>query len=206
MALRKAVIVQVWAISDGFSTVFTVDLLKDPYWVGSHTTSGIGGTIQNWDMALVADVLEVLGAESVSISGTVVTVTVPLQPEGFKHEVTFHVLFDPSVAAGPPVSVIAPMVSGPDGNTDATVGDTLSCTMGEWQNMVAKPHSYAYEWIRMNASDFTQEATGGTDEDYTLTAADGGYLVFCYLTATNSISSAGESSNQIVVATLKSKR
>ena len=82
MALRKAVIVQVWAISDGFSTVFTVDLLKDPYWVGSHTTSGIGGTIQNWDMALVADVLEVLGAESVSISGTVVTVTDAAFPTG----------------------------------------------------------------------------------------------------------------------------
>jgi hypothetical protein len=199
LAIRKAVIVEVWGISDGESTEFTVDLAKDPYWVGSHRTSGVGGIIQNWDSSLAHDVIEVIGAESVSINGTVVLITVPLQPAGYKYEVAFHVLFEPSVAADVPVNVTVPMVSGPGGHTNAAVGDTLTCTMGEWLYMQAEPHSYAYEWIRVNLSDSSQEDTGGRATDYTLIAADGGCAVFCYLTATNTLGSAGVSSNQVTV-------
>ena len=200
MAMRKAVIVEVWAISDGYSNSFTVDLLNDPYWVGSHTTSGIGGTIQNWDKALATEVLMVSGgAESMSISGTVVTIIVPVKPEGHKYQIAFNVLFDQSVAAGPPINVDAPHAYGPSNDGNAVVGDTLTCTMGNWENMQAEPHSYAYEWIRMTPSDFIQEDTGVTTPDYTLTAADDGFILFCYLTATNAIGSAGESSNQITV-------
>jgi hypothetical protein len=41
MTINKAVRIQVWAASDGESTTFTLDLMNDPYWVGSSTTSGI---------------------------------------------------------------------------------------------------------------------------------------------------------------------
>lgn len=199
MALRKAVIIQVWAISDGISTVFTLDLTKDPYWVGSHTTSGIGGAIQNWDTALITDVLEVLGAESVSISGTVVTITVPLQPEGFKHEVTFHVLFDPSLTAGPPVNTTVPQALGP--NDPAAVGDVLTCTMGEWQNMQAEPHSYAYQWWNTTAEWVSNPISGATANEYMVQSADNSMYVFCELTATNTVSSNMIASNLIAVGT-----
>lgn len=201
MALRKAVIIQVWAISDGVSTVFTLDLLKDPYWVGSHTTSGVGGTIQNWDTALITDVLEVLGAESVSISGTVVTITVPLQPEGYKHEVTFHVLFDPSITAGPPVNIDVPSVSGPNGLTSAQVGDVLTCTMGNWENMQAEPHSYAYQWWNSTAEWVSNPISGATANEYMVASADNNMYVFCELTATNTVGSFEINSNLVPVGT-----
>jgi hypothetical protein len=202
MALRKAVIVEVWAISDGVSTEFTLDLLKDPYWVGSHTTSGIGGVIQNWDTSLVNDVLSVEGAESMSISGTVVTITVPLKPEGYKHIVIFNVLFDPSVVLGPPVIVDAPYVSGPSGDQSAVVGDTINCTMGNWSNMQAEPHSYSYQWRTLDFNNDDQEAdiVGATLSSYTVASTDNGLIVYCDVTATNTAGSTTQDSNGVMVS------
>jgi hypothetical protein len=202
MALRKAVIVEVWAIADGENTQFTLDLTKDPYWVGSHTTSGIGGSIQNWDYSLINDVLAVEGAEGMSIDGTVVTITVPLQPAGYKHVVVFNVLFDPSAVLGPPVNVNAPMVSGPSGITNAAVGDTLTCTMGEWQNMVAEPHSYEYQWWNSTAQWVSDPILGATTDTYVIEATDNSMYVFCELTAINSAGEAMIASNIIAVGTV----
>jgi hypothetical protein len=201
MALRKAVIVEVWAISDGISTEFTLDLTKDPYWVGSHTTSGIGGQIQNWDYSLINDVLAVEGAENMSISGTVVTITVPLKPEGYKHVVAFNVLFDPSVAVGPPVNTAAPMASGPSGITNAAVGDALTCTMGEWQNMVVEPHSYTYQWWNSTAEWVTNPISGATTNEYTVASTDNNLYVFCEVTAINPAGQEMIASNIIAVGT-----
>jgi hypothetical protein len=201
MALRKAVIVEVWAISDGENTEFTLDLSKDPYWVGTHTSSGVGGAIQNWDYSLVNDVLSIEGAENMSISGTVVTITVPLQPVGFKHVVVFNVLFDPSSPVGPPVNTAAPMVSGPNGITSALVGDTLTCTMGEWDFMVAEPHSYEYQWWNSTASWVSNTIPGATDSEYTVASTDNNLYVFCEVTAINTKGEAQSASNIIAVGT-----
>ena len=210
MAIRKAVRIMVWGVSDGESTTFTLDLMNDPYWVGSHSPAGggVGGELQNFsgNNTPPSGVSVMDGASSATVSGdsTIVEITVPLKPYGHKYKVTLDLFYGdatlpPPVATDPPVNVDAPHAYGPSGDT-AVVGDTLTCTMGNWDNMQTEPHSYAYEWIRMTPSDFIQEDTGVTTPDYTLTAADDGFILFCYLTATNAIGSAGESSNQITVS------
>ena len=48
MAIGKRVRIMSWATSDGRANSFTLDLLADPYWVGSAQPGGIGGRIMNW--------------------------------------------------------------------------------------------------------------------------------------------------------------
>jgi len=79
----------------------------------------------------------------------------------------------------PPVNVDVPAVSGPDGIT-ATVGQTLTCTMGTWNGV---PSSYAYAWQSDGAPN---SAVGDT---YAVVAGDVGHGISCIVTATNNLGS-----------------
>jgi hypothetical protein len=89
----------------------------------------------------------------------------------------------------PPVNRDVPHVSG-----TGTVGSTLNCTMGNWDNMSAEPHSYAYQWQR-DAVDI-----GATAADYVIVAGDAGHSLTCVVTATNAMgSTAAPPSNAVAV-------
>jgi hypothetical protein len=85
--------------SDNRANSFTLDLLNDPYWVGSAQPGGIGGRIMNWFAdksppgTLPTGVAVIDGANSASIAGSVVTVNVPIKPSGFVYHVVMDLLF-----------------------------------------------------------------------------------------------------------------
>lgn len=97
----------------------------------------------------------------------------------------------PPPSGGPteaPVNVDVPHVSGTPG-----VGETLSCTMGNWNG---EPSSYAYQW----QSDGTDIA-GSISDTYLIAAGDAGHSLACVVTATNAIgSTAAPASNPVSVA------
>jgi hypothetical protein len=86
-----------------------------------------------------------------------------------------------------PVNTTAPVVSG-----TGTVGQTLSCTMGNWQYA---PTAYAYQWLRNGGA-----IAGATASTRVLVAADSGASVSCRVTATNAAGSTPITSNAIAVA------
>jgi hypothetical protein len=93
---------------------------------------------------------------------------------------------DPAPTA-PPVNVDVPHVE--------QVGDTLNCTMGNWEGMQAEPHSYAYAW----SLDGTP--IPGSGATLPVVAADAGSTATCIVTATNAVgSTAAPPSNGVVVA------
>jgi hypothetical protein len=80
-----------------------------------------------------------------------------------------------------------PYVSG-----TGVVGETLSCTMGNW---TGSPTSYAYQWL----SDGTTPL--GTGASYVVVAADAGHSITCTVTASNSLGTAtSPPSNAVDVA------
>lgn len=85
-------------------------------------------------------------------------------------------------ADAPPVNVDVPSVSGPDGTTTATVGQTLTCTMGNWEGEPASA-LYAYSW---HSDGTPNSATGDT---YAVVPGDAGHSITCVVTATNSAGS-----------------
>src|SRR5215831_13382275 len=73
---------------------------------------------------------------------------------------------------GAPVLVDVPYVEG-----EGTVGETLTCTMGNWMGM---PNAYAYQWQSGGAD-------VGTDANtYAVADTDVGKSITCTVTATNS--------------------
>ena len=87
----------------------------------------------------------------------------------------------------PPVNTSAPAVTG-----TGAVGNTLSCTQGNWSYV---PTSYAYQWLRNGANILNARAS-----TYVLVALDSGTNVSCQVTATNAAGSANIISNAIAVA------
>jgi hypothetical protein len=75
-----------------------------------------------------------------------------------------------------PVNTSAPAISG-----TGTVGQTLSCTQGNWTYV---PTSYAYQWRRGAAN-----IAGATAATHVLVAADSGTSLTCQVTATNAAGS-----------------
>ena len=87
-------------------------------------------------------------------------------------------------ATAPPVNVDVPYVS--------QTGSTLSCTMGNWENV---PTSYSYRWQIDGTNVGTDSAL------YTVTAGDVGGLATCTVTATNARgSTTAPSSNPVQIA------
>lgn len=92
----------------------------------------------------------------------------------------------------PPVNVDIPMVSGPNGIGDASEGQTLTCTMGNWHGV---PTSYDYAW-QVDGS--PNSAVGDT---YNVAAGDAGHSITCVVTAANAIgATTAPASNPIAVA------
>lgn len=86
-----------------------------------------------------------------------------------------------------PAVVDVPHVAG-----SGTVGETLTCTMGNWSG---EPTGYAYQWQR-DGADFAATAA-----DYVVAAEDDGHSLTCIVTASNSIgSTAAPPSNAVAVS------
>jgi hypothetical protein len=81
------------------------------------------------------------------------------------------------IACGPPPGSLAPMVVDvPYVGGSATVGGTLTCTMGNW---TGEPTEYAYQWRRDGTG------MGSGTAAYLVVAADAGHDIDCVVTATN---------------------
>lgn len=87
-------------------------------------------------------------------------------------------------ALGPPTVVDVPLVM--------QDGDTLTCTMGNWNG---EPDSYAYSWHNDGVSN------GATDATYAVQPDDVGHSLACVVTATNALgSTSAPMSNAILIA------
>ena len=86
---------------------------------------------------------------------------------------------------GSPYNLVAPVASG-----TGQVGQTLSTTNGSWQGVATI--TFTYQW-RRDASDIS----GATSSTYTLVADDYSTDIDCVVTATNSLGSANQDSNDI---------
>jgi hypothetical protein len=92
----------------------------------------------------------------------------------------------------PPGNIDVPAVYGPNGFGQATVGQVLTCTQGNW---AGTPSSYAYQWKRDGATNIGTNAS-----TYTLVSGDSTHQVSCVVTATNVTgSTAAPPSNAIPV-------
>jgi hypothetical protein len=76
---------------------------------------------------------------------------------------------------GAPVNIDVPYVSG-----TGTVGETLSCTMGNWEG---EPTSYAYDWKSKGGG---LEETIAEGPDYVVQSKDVGKSITCTVEAANS--------------------
>jgi len=86
---------------------------------------------------------------------------------------------------GVPYNLVAPVASG-----TGQVGQTLSTTNGSWQGIATI--TFTYQW-RRDASDIS----GATSSTYTLVGDDYATDIDCVVTATNSLGSANQDSNDI---------
>lgn len=107
----------------------------------------------------------------------------PTQAEADDLKEQAHGVADESEpATAPPVNADAPAVTRNGAvSASAAVGDTLNCTMGNWQN---EPTSYAYAWKSDGATDL-----GTSSADYVVAATDAGHSITCVVTATNALGS-----------------
>jgi hypothetical protein len=86
-------------------------------------------------------------------------------------------------ATAPPVNVDVPHAT--------QAGDTLTCTMGNWEGT---PTGYAYQW-QLDGVD-----VGADADTYTVTAGEAGQTATCIVTATNDLgSTTAPPSNGVVV-------
>lgn len=94
---------------------------------------------------------------------------------------------DSTLQAGVPVPTAAPAITG-----TVTVGQVLTCSSGTW---TGSPTGYTYQWRRRVPGSIPGATTG----TYTLAAADSGYNVECYVTATNAAGNTTTGSNFVAV-------
>lgn len=95
-----------------------------------------------------------------------------------------ELLSTPEEPTEAPVNVDVPYVS--------QAGDTLNCTMGNWQN---EPDQYEYQW-QLDGVD-----VGTGTANYVVTADDIGSVAICVVTAANALgSTVAPPSNAVVVA------
>lgn len=91
----------------------------------------------------------------------------------------------------PPATVDTPQLSG-----IAAVGETLSCSMGNW---TGEPTSYAYGWKSQEGMSGPIDLPAAGDT-YVVDANDAGMDIFCVVTATNDAGSTeGPASNAVSI-------
>lgn len=99
-----------------------------------------------------------------------------LPPDG--SEAGEELLIDFAASNEPPVNTTLPAVTG-----TAQVGETLSCSEGEWDN---EPTSFAYQWQRSATGEGGwADILGAATSTYKLVVADEGEFIRCVVTATN---------------------
>jgi hypothetical protein len=87
----------------------------------------------------------------------------------------------------PPINLDAPYLAGA-----GIVGETLTCTMGNWEG---EPTSYVYAW----ATDGAPNSAAG--DSYTVVPGDVGHEITCVVTATNELGSTqAPPSNGVIVS------
>jgi hypothetical protein len=91
------------------------------------------------------------------------------------------------VIAGPPVSLVAPSVTG-----TVLVGQTLSADVGEWGG--TGPFEYTYQWRTCNLLGECSDVAGATGPTYTVSPLDVASSVEVAVSATNSLGSASATS------------
>jgi hypothetical protein len=103
----------------------------------------------------------------------------------------------PEEVTEPPVVIDAPYASGPSGEASATVGETVNCTMGNWEG---EPSRYAYLWKRRLAGGQVIPLNNETGPEYDTATQDGGNSVFCAIEASNDYGQAYSESNDVAVS------
>ena len=97
-----------------------------------------------------------------------------------------------AATAAAPVNTSPPTTSG-----TAQVGQTLTAGNGTWSNA---PTSFAYQWLRCNGGgNSCDSVANGTQQTYTLVAADAGSTMRVRVTATNADGSGSAQSEQTAV-------
>ena len=91
------------------------------------------------------------------------------------------------VIAGPPVSLVAPTVSG-----TVLIGQTLSANVGEWGG--TGPFEYSYQWRTCNLLGECSDVAGATGPTYTVSPRDVASSVEVLVNATNSLGSSSATS------------
>lgn len=89
--------------------------------------------------------------------------------------------------AAPPVNTSVPAITG-----TPTVGSTITCTMGIWEN---EPTSYAYQWRKLPFANIA----GATSASYVVQAGDVGSDIYCNVTATNALGSTTVASTTVTI-------
>jgi hypothetical protein len=100
-------------------------------------------------------------------------------------------LYDREAAPG---VVDVPYVAG-----TGTVGQTLTCTIGNW---TGEPTQYAYQW----QSDGTDIVGGSTSTSYVVVEGDVGHSLACVVTATNAAGSTRAPPSNAVMAAAAARR
>jgi|SRR5215471_715336 len=96
-------------------------------------------------------------------------------------------VFVPTNAPLTPAVIDNPHVTGV-----GAVGETLSCTMGNWEN---DPNTYSYQWQSGGTN------VGTNSNSYVIQASDSGKSIVCIVTATNGAgSTVAPPSNAIAVS------
>ena len=97
MAITLRTRILVWAMADGESTSFVFDLFQSQFWIGTAQPSGFGGHSPNFftekAATLPSGVVVIDGAESASLLNTIITVNVPVEPEGHVYKIIMDLLF-----------------------------------------------------------------------------------------------------------------
>jgi len=86
-----------------------------------------------------------------------------------------------------PVNKDRPFVDG-----TSSIGGTLSCTMGNWDNMQDDPHSYSYRWARDG-----EPITDAALDSYIVVEDDVSHSLSCLVTAQNSVGNVSAMSNVV---------
>jgi hypothetical protein len=101
---------------------------------------------------------------------------------------------DPQV--GPPTVVDVPMISG-----NGTVGETLTCTSGNWDGMQQEVAEYVYLW-KADADDLAT-----TGNSHLVDAEEVGKSITCVVTATNTFgATTAPPSNAITINPIGARR
>jgi hypothetical protein len=105
-----------------------------------------------------------------------------------------------AIAGVIPSNTLAPEIFLGKGAGAGAVGETLTCTHGEWN--AAPAPAFEYQWVRNPGAGFGSETAiaSATSSSYVVKPADEGYLLVCEVTAKNGVGQAtARASNEVPI-------